>query len=126
MCARLTILCGRRGGEHARLLLPDSVQVKNGEWLDQQRMKYLENIELLLVKSMKIAYMTGKWNNHLVPVLIPRDTVPAIQRIADPKFRRKAGVSPTNNFLFAMCRDQEDGHLLGWHAVHEICTSLQL
>ena len=25
-----------------------------------------------------------------------------------------------------MCRDQEDGHLLGWHAVHEICTSLHL
>ena len=89
-------------------------------------MKYLDEIELLLVKSMKIAYMTGKGNNHLLPVFIPRDTISAIKKIPDPKFRAEAGVTPNNKFLFASVQGSEEGHLSGWHAVHEICTNLVL
>ena len=108
MCMTNTIIW-KRGGEPGRLLLTDWVQAKNGEWLYQQVMKYLDNIELLLMKSMKIVYITGKGNNHLLPVLIRCDTVPAIQKIADPKFCMEAGVAQTNKFFSLVCRDQRKG-----------------
>ena len=70
--------------------------------------------------------MTGKGNCHLVPVLIPEDTVAAIQKISDPRFQAEAGVAAHNKFLFASVQGSEEGHLSGWHSVHEICTKLNL
>nr|XP_047135056.1 uncharacterized protein LOC124812431 isoform X17 [Hydra vulgaris] len=124
-CARLTLLCGRRGGEPARMLLTDWNQAYNNEWIDSQRVYKLGKLENFLIKTMKIAYMTGKGNNHLVPVLIPQDTVDAIIKIASNEFREQAGVSPQNKFLFASAQDS-DAHISGWHVVHELCSGLPL
>nr|XP_047145024.1 uncharacterized protein LOC105844230 isoform X4 [Hydra vulgaris]XP_047145025.1 uncharacterized protein LOC105844230 isoform X5 [Hydra vulgaris] len=124
-CARLTLLCGRRGGEPARMLLTDWNQAYNNEWIDSQRVYKLGKLENFLIKTMKIAYMTGKGNNHLVPVLIPQDTVDAIIKIASNGFREQAGVSPQNKFLFASAQDS-DAHISGWHVVHELCSGLPL
>ncbi|XP_065671163.1 uncharacterized protein LOC136089256 [Hydra vulgaris] len=74
---------------------------------------------------MKIAYMTGKGNNHLVPVLIPQDTVGAIIKIASNELRELAGVSSENKFLFASAQDS-DAHISGWYVVHELCNGLPL
>ncbi|XP_047142838.1 uncharacterized protein LOC124817086 [Hydra vulgaris] len=112
-CARLTLLCGRRGGEPARMLLTDWNQAYNNEWIDSQRVYKLGKLENFLIKTMKIAYMTGKGNNHLVPVLIPQGTVDAIIKIASNEFREQAGVSPQNKFLFASAQDS-DAHISGW------------
>ena len=103
-CTRLTMLNGRRGGEPARLMLEDWRQAEKNVWIDQQRLNDLEELDRVLVKSMKIGYMTGKRNNHLVPVLIPPDSmtnVPAIQKLSDPKFnyRQIDSCSPAHNHL---------------------------
>ena len=55
----------------------------------------------MLIDSMKISYMTGKGNRHVVSLMIPDDTVPAMKILADPKIRREVGVSDTNYFVFA-------------------------
>ena len=34
-------------------------------------------------------YQTGKGVNYLVPVLVPKDTVPAFTNLADPAFRHR-------------------------------------
>ena len=64
-------------------------------------------------------------NNHLVPVLIPPDTMPALQKLVDAGVRKDAGISPDNKFLFASTR-QSDGHTSGWHAVHSVIDKLTL
>ena len=68
-CTRLVLFNGRRGGEPARLLLREWTEAANGAWLDDQRS------EELTETTMKITYQSGKGSNHLVPVLIPEDTV---------------------------------------------------
>ena len=124
-CARLTWLCGRRGGEPARLTIQDWLQAERNEWIDLQRMKDLDELDRVLVKSLKISFMTGKGNNHLVPILIPEDTISAIRKVASKELRELAGVSPENQFLFARVKGSE-GHVSGWHVVHNICLQLPL
>ncbi|XP_057293307.1 uncharacterized protein LOC130621949 isoform X3 [Hydractinia symbiolongicarpus] len=124
-CTRLTLLNGRRGGEPARLMLKDWQDAESNAWIDQQRLKSLDNADQQLVKSMKISYMTGKGNNHLVPVLIPPDTVPAITKLASSPFRKAAGVMQTNKFLFASSQNSSS-HVSGWHAMNKLCRKLSL
>ena len=46
-------------------------------------MDNLDEIDILLVKSLEITYMTGKGNNYLVPIIFPLVTVPAINHLCD-------------------------------------------
>ena len=71
-------------------------------------MEYLHDVDKTLIKSLKVTYITGKGNNHLVPVLMPEDTIPAFQCLANREVRRQAGVSETNNYLFSSTRDSQD------------------
>ncbi|XP_057296083.1 uncharacterized protein LOC130629325 isoform X2 [Hydractinia symbiolongicarpus] len=124
-CCRLTLLNARRGGEPARMLLDDFQQAINDAWIDRQRIDYLDPLDQLLVDTIKISYMTGKGNNHIVPVLIPPDTIDALKKLADPDIRSDVGILPDNNYLFASTRKSE-GHTSGWHAVHNIIEKIDL
>lgn len=70
---RLTLLNGRRGGEVGRLLLDEWKDGENNGWIDQQHLKKLPPSEQLLVEQMKMIYLSGKGNRHLVSLLIPED-----------------------------------------------------
>ena len=113
------------GGEPARLLLDDYEQAINDSWIDKQRVYNLDEIDQRLIDVLKITYMTGKGNNHLVPVLIPPDTLPALRRLANPEVRKDLGILTDNIFLFASTR-QSEGHTSGWHAVHNVMDTLTL
>ena len=69
--------------------------------------------------------MSGKGNNHLVPVLIPPDTLPALKIIANRDIRRGVNIPEGNKFLFACTRNSE-GHTSGWNAVHSVIQKLNL
>lgn len=69
--------------------------------------------------------MCGKGNNHLLPILIPPDTVEALKKIANEDFRKVGSVLSTNKFLFASSLSSES-HVSGWHAVNSVCQSLDL
>nr|XP_047134212.1 uncharacterized protein LOC124812135 [Hydra vulgaris] len=124
-CARITLLNGRRGGEPARILLADWLQGENDEWIDKQRLKKLDSLDRILVKSMKVIYMTGEGNNHLVPVIIPGDTILAMKKLSNESFRKVGRVLASNKFIFASSKGSEN-HVSGWHVVNKICSKLVL
>ena len=122
--ARITLLNGRRGSKPARILLADWLQGENDEWIDKQRLKNLDSLDHIFV-SMKVIYMTGKGNNHLVPVIIPEDTILAMKKLSNESFRKVGGVLANNKFIFASSKESEN-HVSGWHVVNQICSKLVL
>ena len=73
----------------------------------------------MLVKSLRVTYLTGKGNNHLVPLLIPQDTIRALEKLCDENIRKQSGIKITNEYLFASARNSED-HISGWHTLHNV------
>jgi hypothetical protein len=80
-----------------------------------------ESVERELFEQMKITFQSGKGNNHLVPVLIPTDTVEALRLLTNVEIRESAGVSCANEYVFpsTKCSDQ---HISGWHAISRVCS----
>nr|XP_047129975.1 uncharacterized protein LOC124809955 isoform X4 [Hydra vulgaris] len=74
---------------------------------------------------MKVIYKTGKGNNHLVPVIIPGDTILAMKKLSNECFRKVGRVLASNKFIFASSKGSEY-HVLGWHVVNKICSKLVL
>ena len=54
----------------------------------------------MLIKNLKITYISGKENNHLVPVLIPDDTSNTLLKLSGPVIRGQAGIEQKNRYLF--------------------------
>ena len=122
---RLTLLNGRRGGEVGRLLLSEWKEAEENNWIDSQRYKQLSKGEKMLVDAMKITYMAGKGNRHVVSLLIPEDTVPALRKLTDMNVRKACGVSNNNKFVFASTQ-LSDYDASGWHAFKDVCSKLEL
>ena len=110
---RLTLLNARRGGEVGRLQINDWIEAEQDGWIDKQRLESLSESDKILVKSMKIAYQTGKENRHLVSLLIPDDTVKATKMLSDPNMRRESNVLESNTFVFASTQLSELNFLAG-------------
>ena len=123
--ARLTLFNARRGGEPARLLLEEWEDAKHDKWINKQRVEGLDPIEQMLISEIKITYQCGKGNNHLVPVLIPKDTIPGMELVCDPSKRRLAGISETNKYLFASTHGS-DNHCSGWHVITNMCDKVHI
>ena len=123
--SRLTLLNARRGGEPARLTIDEWQDAASDKWIDQQRIKDFDELDQLLIKSLKVTYITGKGNNHLVPLLIPEDTTSAIQKLCNKEIRMQSGVKDSNNYLFSSTKNSED-HVSGWHALNRVCKTLPL
>ena len=79
----------------------------------------------MLVKAMKIAYQTGKGNKHIVSLLVPQDTAPALKKLSDSSFRKIAGVNESNTFVFASTQMSEL-NASGWHALKDVCSEIKL
>ena len=61
----------------------------------------LDEFDRMLIKSLKITYVAGKGNRHLLPLLIPTDTIAALDMLANHQCRQQAGVRDDNDYLFA-------------------------
>ena len=124
-CTRLTLLNARRGGEPSRIMIDEWKDAMKDNWIDKQRLKKLDEVDQLLIKSLKVTYLTGKGNNHLVPPLIPADTTAALAMLANEEIRKVSGIRADNEYLFASIRVSED-HVSGWHSLHNVCDVLPL
>ena len=125
-CTRLTLLNACCGGEPARVTIAEWWRAAlNDKWIDKQQSEDFDDLDQVLIKSLKVTYLTGKGNNHLVSLLIPGDTTEALQKLSDQAARNQAGVSEMNEYLFASIHQSED-HVSGWHAMHRVCNTLQL
>lgn len=83
------------------------------------RKQDLDEVEKLLVDALEITFMTGKGNNHLVPLIFPPDTVKAIKILTDETVRSQVEVAPHNRYVFPSLGNSEN-HVSGWHAVHKM------
>jgi len=119
-CSRLTLFNARRGGEPARLHLCDWVDACNKVWFNPTKVQELVAEEQSLVDdSTMIMYQTGKGVNHLVPVLVPADTVEALKKLASAVQRQLVGIPEANPYLFPS-KSKADSHVSGWHAIARV------
>lgn len=72
--------------------MEDWESAEKGKWIDRQCLVNLEEMDRLLLKSLEITKMTGKGNNHLLPIIFPPYTVAAICLLCDPSIREQADV----------------------------------
>ena len=107
------------------LQLDDWGDGKDDGWIDQQRVSKLSKGDQMLVKSLKMIYIPGKGNRHVVPLLIPSDCVEAMEKIVHKDTRKNAGVAVGNDFIFPSTKHSEL-NMSGWHALKDICGNIDL
>ena len=118
--SRLTLFNARRGGEPARLAVKEWEEADCGAWLTAGAVENCDDkFERQLFQNFKLAYQSGKGNNHLVPILFPPDTISAMKRLTDPVIRSSAEINERNLYVFASTKQSLD-HVTGWHAVNRI------
>jgi hypothetical protein len=101
-------------------------EAENGAWLSSRKKDVFEDdVEKKLFKDMRLTYQSGKGNNHLVPVLIPKDTIAALKLLGDDAIRNACGVNVANNFMFPSTKSS-DMHISGWHAVNRVCSDAKV
>lgn len=84
---RLTIFNARRGGEPARLLIKEWNIAQRREWISEQGMSSACDEDRGLLKSLSLAYLSGKGSRDMVPLLIPDDTRAAAMKLIDVRER---------------------------------------
>jgi len=72
-------------------------------------------------RDMKVMYQTGK-GNHLVPFLVPADTMSALDKLCDVYTRNDCGVLSSNTYLFPSTNNSAE-HVYGWLAVHKVAEA---
>ena len=123
--SRLTIFNARRGGEPCRLLLQDWEDAKNEVWVNQQAALNMKTKEKEILRKLRLTYQTGKGNNHLVPIIFPKDTYESIDILFCQENRRHVNILEGNNYLFPTLQGGKY-HVQGWHAVDKICNEAKL
>lgn len=68
---------------------------------------------------MIITYQNEKGSDHLVPVLFPLETLPAMRYLTNVEVRRNAGVHHENDYIFAITKNSKS-HASGWHCINEL------
>ena len=118
---RLTMFNARRGGEPARLTIDNWMDARNNVRLNQERLVEMDEVDKRLFSEMKVMYQSGK-GTRLVPVLVPPDTLQALDKLCDSYTRNDCGVLPSNRYLFPSTQNSEE-HIYGWYAVHKVCVA---
>ena len=109
----LTLGNARRGGEVCHLSLEDYNERE--DWINRAN---LTNEDSEILKHFSLTFVDGK--RGLVPIFLPRDTVPLIDMIATPDVRRKCKVSVSNTFLFPNTGESKDPPV-GYNEVCDMC-----
>lgn len=121
--SRLTVFNARRSGEPSRLKLSEWQEAEENQWIDSQRADDMHDcIEKHLLNKLLVTYQTGKGNNHLVPILFPRDTMHAMKKLTNPEVRTSAGVKRTT-YVFP-CVQWSATYVTSLHALKTICEIL--
>ena len=92
----------------------------NDEWINKQNLELLEPVERKYVTKFKITYQSGKGTNHLVPILIPEDTLAAIMILIDPVRRTEVGINSLNKYVFANTQSSNN-HICGSQVMSLLC-----
>ena len=96
------------------------VPMKRGVWIDTSRVHNMTETERVIFAELLVMCPTGKGNDHLVPVLVPKDMHAALDMLSDTSTREAMGIDADNPYLFPGMQHR-DNHCSGWHAVHRVC-----
>ena len=58
--SRLIIINGRRNREPSKLTIEDWNAAKRDKWINKDQLTFLDYLDIVLVNSLKITYITGK------------------------------------------------------------------
>ena len=89
--------------------------------VDQERIQNMSEPDRSVFRDMKVMYQTGK-GNHLVPFLVPADTMSALDKLCDVYTRNDCGVLSSNTYLFPSTNNSAE-HVYGWLAVHKVAEA---
>jgi len=120
----VTLFIGCRGGEPARLLLPEWQDAEGNVWLSDEMVKRTDDpLEKVLLGKYRLAYQRGKGSRKMVPILIPVDTVDALKLLVT--VRPQCSVESENPYLFATT-NSSDGDADGWQSVRNACRRAEV
>jgi len=91
---------------------------KSDACLHKDRLSHLAEEERSFFSQVKVMYQSGK-GNHLVPFLVPADTIAALDKLCDSETHAQRGVPNTNRYLFASTH-QSPHHICGWYAMNRV------
>jgi len=121
-CTRITPFNARRGDEPARLKVSHCIDPCNQVWFNKNRIAALPAEQQEHFNNTRIMYQTGKGVNYLVPVLVPKDTVPAFTKLADLTFRLRCEVLINDSKSAYTMNGKQI--LLTWNATQKLCHSI--
>jgi len=81
-------------------------------------------VQQQVFQNTKLIYIPGK-GRHLVPVIVPHDTVEPLKLLADPSVCKYSSVLHRNCHLFTSTHLSED-NADGWHAVQRVCSKVAI
>ena len=119
---RLIVFTGRRGGKPSCLTINEWKKAENDVWLDKKR---LNEIPEEATNGAKITFQTGKRINRLLSLIIPKDTIKAMQVLCDQVVRSNAAVKESNSYVFPSTQ-QSDNHFSGGHSFDNVCQKLPI
>lgn len=114
-CSRITLFNARRGGEPSRMTTDQWLERE--KWINDKGMEGLSADEKKLFGEVDITYCTGK-GNHLVSILIPKDSRKAMDILASKNIRSQAGIYTSNKFQFPSKASER--HVGGWDTTNTI------
>lgn len=125
LVCRLTLYNGRRGGETCRMRLTEFKDALEDKWVDQRKIQEFSEMDKMLLRESKIAYIRASKLAKLVPVIIPNDCWHALSLLSRTDARQDAGVNPQNEFLFPNTQNSMN-HVIGFDCIARICEEAGL
>ena len=116
--AYLTMMNGRRGNEVSQITLD------NWKARDTWYPKAINESDQDLIDRYSVLFIMGK-NDQVLPIFVPRICENGLNDLADNTTRIKAGVMPTNRFLFPYTQESEF-QVTGYHEIKAICEQIQI
>ena len=77
----------------------------------------------LVIIFCQVYWILG--NHHLVPLIIPPDTVESLDLLSSDECRQQCGILANNDHVFASTKGSED-HTSGWHSLDRVKRKLDL
>ena len=112
----------RRGGEPSHLKITDWLDRK--KWISNKVIETLDDLEKRVFEKMEVMYQSGK-GNHLLPCLVPKDCVKAVNILCNPATRKNSNIFKENCYLFPTTKTV-NMHVLGWSCTKFMCAEAKV
>ena len=89
----------------------------------QKRCTVSRELSSVSSQPVKTSIMENKFrNNHLVPLLIPKNTMQSMKILATDSVQKCEGIKAENKFISPSMLGS-DSHCSGWHSINKVCRA---